>query len=65
MQLVFSGPPNWLESVRVNIGFPVVRTDGRSFVRSFGVRSRGYQIFWDGWITLAMGLRPHAREARA
>ena len=29
--------------------------------RSFGVRSRDYQIFWDGWITLAMGLRP--REA--
>ena len=21
--------PNWLESVRLNIGFPVVRTDGR------------------------------------
>ena len=26
--------PNQLESVRVNIGFPVVRTDGRSFGRS-------------------------------
>ena len=22
--------PNWLESVRLNIGFPVVRTDGRA-----------------------------------
>ena len=28
-----------------NIGFPVVRTDGR---RAVGVRSRDYQIFWDG-----------------
>ena len=42
------GLPNSLESVRVNIGCPVVRTDGRSFVRSFGVRSRHYQIFLDG-----------------
>ena len=24
-----SGLPKWLESVKVNIGFPVVRTDGR------------------------------------
>ena len=30
-----------------------------------GVRSRDYQIFWDGWIFLAMGLRPRTREARA
>ena len=42
------GLPNYLESVTVNIGMPVVRTDGRSFVRSFGVRSRDNQIFWDG-----------------
>ena len=33
VQLVSPGLPNWLESVRVNIGFPVVRTDGRLFVR--------------------------------
>ena len=32
--------------------------------RSVG-RSRDYQIFWDGYITLAMGLRPRARFARA
>ena len=32
--------------------------DGRRVV---GVRSRDYQIFWDGYITLAMGLRPRAR----
>ena len=34
--------------------------DGRRVV---GVRSRDYQIFWDGYmyITLAMGLRPQAR----
>ena len=34
------------------IGMPVVRTDGRSLdrslARSLGVRSRDYQIFWDG-----------------
>ena len=33
--------PNLLESVRLNISFPVVWTDGR-------VRSRDCQIFWDG-----------------
>ena len=27
------GLPNQLESARVNIGMPVVRTDGRTFVR--------------------------------
>ena len=37
------GLPKLLESVRVNIGMPVVRTDGRSVGRS-----RDYQIFWDG-----------------
>ena len=30
------------------IGVPVVRTDGRSVDRSGGVRSRDYQIFYDG-----------------
>ena len=48
------------ESVRV--GFPAVRTDGR---RAVGVRSRDYQIFWDGLIYLVMGPRPRARFARA
>ena len=37
--------PNELESVGLNIGFPVVRMDGQ---RAGGVRSRDYQIFWDG-----------------
>ena len=41
------------------IGMPAVRTDGGWAV---GVRSRDYQIFWDGQIILAMGLRPRARE---
>ena len=44
--------PKKLESVKVNIGFSVVRTDGlsggRSVGRSVGARSRDYQIFWDG-----------------
>ena len=35
MQLVFSWAPKLAKSVRVNIGFPVVRTDGR---RAGGVR---------------------------
>ena len=35
--------PNYLESVRLNIGFPVVWTYGRSLTPS-----RDYQIFWDG-----------------
>ena len=34
----------WLESVRLNIGFPVVRTDGRRSVYT----ARDYQIFSDG-----------------
>ena len=36
---------------------PVVRTDGPSVGRS-----RDYQIFRDGQITLAMGLCPRAHE---
>ena len=39
------GLPKRLGSVKVNIGCPVVRTDGR---RAVGVRSGDYQIFWDG-----------------
>ena len=37
--------------MRFNIGFPVVRTDGRA---AGGVRSRDYQIFWDGSIYLVL-----------
>ena len=33
------------------IGMPVVRTDGRAGGQSVGVRSRDYQIYWDGYIT--------------
>ena len=46
--------------MRVNIGIPVVRTDGRSVGRS-----RDYQIFWDGKIYLPMVLRRRASRARA
>ena len=45
VQLVFTWAPKLAKSVRVNIGCPVVRTDGG---RSVAVRSRDYQIFWDG-----------------
>ena len=55
----------WLESVKVNIGFPVLRTDGRSGGQSVGVRSRDYQMFWYGQVSLAMGLRPRVSAARA
>ena len=37
------GFQSYLESVRVIIGFPVVRTDGRSFGRC--IRSSDYQMF--------------------
>ena len=37
-QLFSPGLPKWLESVKVNIGFPVLRTDGRSGGPSAGVR---------------------------
>ena len=43
MQLVFSWAPKLAKKVRVNIGFPVVRTDGRSVGRSV-VRSVGHVI---------------------
>ena len=33
------------------IGMPVVRTDGWAGGQSVGVRSRDYQIYWDGYIT--------------
>ena len=45
VQLVFSWASKLAKIVRVNIGFPVVRTDGG---RSVAVRSRDYQIFKDG-----------------
>ena len=45
VQLVFSWAPKLAKTVRVNIGFPGVRTDGG---RSVTVRSRDYQIFKDG-----------------
>ena len=46
VQLVFSWAPKLAKCVRVNIGFPVVRTDG--WWSAVGVRSRDYQILWDG-----------------
>ena len=39
--------PDKLESVRLNIGFPVVRTDGWGGGGGV-VLSPDYQIFWDG-----------------
>ena len=53
------GLPNYVESVRVNIGSLVVRTNGRSVA----VRSSDYKIFWDGYELLTHGA-PQAR-ARA
>ena len=51
------GFPNYLESMRVNIGFPVVRTD---VVRSVGVRSSDYKMFL-GWVDLLTHGAPQAR----
>ena len=46
------------------IGFPVVRTDGRAAGgQRGGIRSRDYQIFWDGKIYLAMGLGSRSLRA--
>ena len=52
------GLPNYLESVRVNIGFPVVRVDGRSFDRC--IRSSDYKMFL-GWVDLLSYGAPQAR----
>ena len=41
-------PKQYLESVRVNIGCPLVRTDG---CRSVGVRSSDYKMFLE-WVDL-------------
>ena len=54
--------------MRVNIGIPVVGTDGRAGGRSVGVRSRNYQVFlgWvDYFIFLPMVLSWRASRARA
>ena len=48
MQLIFSWAPKQAKSVRVNIGCPVIRTDGRSAV---GVRSRDYKFSGMGRFT--------------
>ena len=58
VQLVFYWAPK-LESVKVNIGFPVVRTDGRTVTWLPNFLGRV-----DYHISLAMGLRPRARFAR-
>ena len=58
MQLVFSRAPKLAKKVRVNIGFPVVRTDGHTVGRS-----RDYQIFL-GWVDLFTHGAPLARFAR-
>ena len=62
MQLVFSWAPKLARKCESKHWLPC-GADGRSAV---GVRSRDYQIFWDGYIYLAMGLRPRAalRAAR-
>ena len=60
MESFFSWAPKvaTVESVRVDIGMPVVRIDGRSVGRS-----RNYLIFWDGEIYLPMVLRWRASRA--
>ena len=56
MQLVFCWAPKLARKCESKHWFPR-GADGRTDARSLGVRSRDYQIFWDGYIYLAMELR--------
>ena len=62
VQLVFSWAPKPAKSVRVNIGYPVVRTDGPSLARCTVTWLPNFLGWVDYHISLAMGLRPRARE---
>ena len=65
MQSVFSWAPKEVRKCENKHWF-FCGTDERSLgVRSVGVRSRDYQIFWDGSIYLAMGLRPSRTRGAA
>ena len=59
MQLVFSWAPKLAKSVRVNIGFPVVRTDGRSVYGHVITKFSGMGRFTKLWGSA------HARASRA
>ena len=60
MQLVFSWAPKLAKSVRVNIGYPVVRTDGRRSVYGHVVtKFSGMGRFTKLWGSV------HARASRA
>ena len=52
--------PNWLESVRINTGFPVVRTDGRAGGRCTVTWLPNFL----GWVDLLTHGAPQARFAR-
>ena len=56
------GLPKYLGSVKVKIGFPVVRTGTVALAggRSVGSRSSDYQIFWV-WVDLLSYGAPRAR----
>ena len=56
VQLVFSWTPKLAKSVRVNISFPVVRTDGRSV---YGPRLPNFL----GWVDLLSNGASRARGA--
>ena len=61
VQSVSSRAPKVVRKCESYIGFPVVRTDGRSV----GVRSRDCQNFSEWVDFLSYGIRPRARFARA
>ena len=44
--------PNWLESVRLNIGFPVVRTDGRAVYGHVITKFSGMGRFTYSWCSV-------------
>ena len=59
VQLVFSWAPKLAKSVRVNIGFPVVRTDGRAVYDHVITKFSGMGRFTKQWGSA------HARASRA
>ena len=59
VQLVFSWAPKLAKSVRVNIGFPVVRTDGGRSVYGHVLPN------FLGWVDLLSNGAPPTRALRA
>ena len=57
--------PNWLESVRLNIGFPVVRTDGRAVYGHVITKFSGMGRFTYPWCSAGALRAPELRYYKA